>query len=124
MKLDKIRFAKLLAHCVSNGMTSGDWEIERLDELTEVNVPEPTPVRVNSEDIDRLLMLMLQGTQKIEAIKAYRMMTGMGLKESKDAVERYWVSKPTKGNLANKLMSCFLCTEDKAYEVAEQILGM
>jgi hypothetical protein len=31
--------------------------------------------------------------EKIPAIKAYRLLTGAGLKESKDAVEKYWVSK-------------------------------
>jgi ribosomal protein L7/L12 len=43
--------------------------------------------------VDELLLYMGKGTQKIEAIKAYRNLTGAGLKESKDAVERYWVSK-------------------------------
>jgi len=31
---------------------------------------------------------------EIEAIKCYRNMTGTYLKESKDAIERHWVSKP------------------------------
>ena len=92
MKLDRIAFGRLVGHCVSNGMTAGEWEIEQLDRLTDINVPEPKPGMANVEDVDRLLMLMLQGTQKIEAIKLYRMMTGQGLKEAKDAVERYWRS--------------------------------
>lgn len=90
MKLDKMTFARLVAHCVSNGMSAGEYEVTTLDDIIDINVPEPVPGRANVEDVDKLMMLMLQGTQKIEAIKLYRMMTGMGLKESKDAVERYW----------------------------------
>jgi len=105
MKLDKIGFARLIAHCVSNGMTAGDWEIEKLDELTEINVPQPKLGMANVEDVDRLLMLMAQGTQKIEAIKSYRNMTGAMLKESKDAVEKYWVSKDQSATLGD-----ILCT--------------
>jgi len=39
------------------------------------------------------MALMAEGTRKIEAIKCHRKITGYGLKESKDTVEKYWVSK-------------------------------
>lgn len=39
-------------------------------------------------DITDLLNAIKKG-EKIEAIKAYRSLTNMGLKESKDAVEKY-----------------------------------
>jgi len=97
MKLDKIKFAKLVAHCVSNGMSAGEWEVEQLDNLTEIDVPEAKPGMAPFSEVDRLMFLMAQGTQKIEAIKCYRTMTGQGLKEAKDAVEKYWVSKPIEG---------------------------
>jgi ribosomal protein L7/L12 len=96
MKLDKIKFAKLVAHCVSNGMSAGEWEVEQLDSLTDINIPEPKSGMASAEDVDRLLFLMTQGTQKIEAIKCYRNMTGAFLKEAKDAVEKHWVSKLLK----------------------------
>jgi hypothetical protein len=35
-------------------------------------------------------MFMAGGTNKIDAIREHRAITGMGLKESKEAVERYW----------------------------------
>ncbi len=93
MKLDKMKFAKVVAHCVQNGLSQGDWEIERLDELIEFEVEQPKNV-VPFEAVDELLRCMAGGTEKIQAIKAYRTLTGVGLKESKDAVEKYWVSKP------------------------------
>jgi len=94
MKLDKIKFAKLVAYLCRYDF-NGD--VEHVDELIDIDVSQPKLGMANVEDVDRLLFLMAQGTQKIEAIKQYRMMTGMGLKESKDAIERCWVSKPIEG---------------------------
>lgn len=96
MKLDRLKFAKLIAHCCGNGMSQGEWEIERVDELCEFEV-HTQPLNVaNCGDVDNLMMLMADGTRKIEAIKAYRQLTGAYLKEAKDAVEKYWqpVKKP------------------------------
>lgn len=93
MKLDKIKFGKLIAHLCSNGFSAGDWEIERLDELIDFEVPEQPSSIAKCSDVDQLMALMAEGTRKIESIKAYRILTGAGLKESKDAVEKYWVSK-------------------------------
>lgn len=90
MKLDKIKFGRLIAHCVSNGMSQGEWEIDRIDELVDVEMPVSTAINVSAADVDRLMALMAAGNQKIEAIKQYRVLTGLGLKESKEAVERYW----------------------------------
>ena len=58
-----------------------------------IEVPEPVANKAYCADVDNLLMLMNEGTRKIEAIKAYRILTGAGLKESKDAVEKYWNCK-------------------------------
>ena len=35
----------------------------------------------------------MMGGERISAIKAYRVLTGAGLKESKEAVEQYWTHK-------------------------------
>lgn len=94
MKLERLMFAKVVAHCCSNGLSSGDWEIEKLDQLIEFDVPAPKEGVVSCESVDKLLQLMHEGDRKIEAIKTYRTLTGAGLKESKDAVEKYWTAKP------------------------------
>lgn len=52
------------------------------------------PPQADYQTVDQLMMVMNNGTQKIEAIKLYRTLTGLGLKESKDAVEKYWKQKP------------------------------
>lgn len=93
MKLDKLTFAKLVAHCVSNGMSAGEWEVNQLDVICNLDDPDPVKIKASAEDVDQLMLLMVQGTQKIEAIKIYRKLTGIGLKESKDVVEKYWVSR-------------------------------
>jgi hypothetical protein len=56
--------------------------------------------RVQCSVVDDLLKVMGVEGKKIEAIKAYRILTGTGLKESKDAVEKYWpqpVNDPRQG---------------------------
>lgn len=102
MKLDRIKFAKLVAHCVGNGMSAGEWEIEKLDELTEIDV-EPVEVpKTNPDTLDELMRGIHAG-ERITAIKAYRDMTGCGLKESKDAVEKYMLRKVRFEQLRRKL---------------------
>lgn len=94
MKLDKIAFAKVVAWCVHNGMSIGTEEVEELDRLIDIPVPEQPPAYVSDSHVNLLLAAMNQPGKKIEAIKAYRSLTGAGLKESKDAVERYWNESP------------------------------
>ena len=106
MKLDKIKFARLIAYlgpkCTFE-LDSG--AIQELDELIDIELPEQETVvlRPCNDDIDRLMLLMAEGTRKIEAIKIHRQLTGYGLKESKDAVEKYWVDKsiPPKATLGD-----------------------
>ncbi len=98
MKLGKHDFAKLIAYIQKIMVTKDNlssYEIEDIDDMIDFNVPQPDPViiRPSNDDVDKLLMLMQEGTRKIEAIKMHRTITGYGLKESKDAVEKYWVSK-------------------------------
>lgn len=96
MKLDKIRFSFI---CVLiQGWLEGhksllsEYDISELDRL--IDLAPPTPTGTTSPDrLNDLLLLMKDGTRIIEAIKVYRDLTGCTLKESKDAVEAYWVSK-------------------------------
>lgn len=88
-KLDKMKFARVVAHCVSNGMSAGEYEVNTLDELIDIEVPVQDNPRVSQEAVNELLALMAEGTRKIEAIRAYRVLTNAGLKEAKDAVEKY-----------------------------------
>jgi ribosomal protein L7/L12 len=109
MKLDKLKFARLVAHCVSNGMSAGEYEVNTLDEICDIDVPAPyEQVQHNypsASDVNALMALMAEGKSKIEAIKMHRKLTGYGLKESKDEVEKHWPTeiKRTKQELYKKL---------------------
>lgn len=75
-------------------------EMQELDKLTTIEpvsvsgaqLKDIMPQRavVAEDDVNNLLRLMAAKEQKIDAIKAYRQITNAGLKEAKDAVERYW----------------------------------
>ena len=94
MKLDKMKFAQLV-HFIGNRLNANltDVFIASLDEIIDIDVPEPQVAYPKNENVERLMMFMVGGTHKIDAIREHRALTGMGLKDSKDAVERYWVSK-------------------------------
>lgn len=89
MKLDKVRFAILIGYISRiSGQTFAVPEIAEIDDIIDVEMPPTADYRVN--ELHQLMALMQEGTKKIDAIKQYRAMTGYGLKESKDAVEKYW----------------------------------
>jgi ribosomal protein L7/L12 len=91
MKLDKIKFVKVVGYIQRQfAISMSDYEMRDFDDLIDVDIPEPVANKASCFDVDNLLMLMNEGTRKIESIKAYRTLTGAGLKESKDAVEKYW----------------------------------
>jgi len=95
-KLDKIKFAQVIGFIQRQfAISMNTNELTELDDLIDMPEPEPqlVPGKADPVELDMLLFLMAQGNQKINAIKQYRMITGMGLKDSKDAVERHWVSK-------------------------------
>lgn len=95
MKLDKIRFATLIGYLSRiSGQTFAVDEIVEIDGIIDMPIPE-APM-MNAETLHVLMALMQEGTRKIEAIKQHRMMTGYGLKESKDAVEKYWPDQMPK----------------------------
>jgi ribosomal protein L7/L12 len=90
MKLDKIRFASLIAIISSFGANLDPYRIQDIDDAINVDVPEPADRYPDSDDINNLMKLMADGKEKISAIKLHRKLTGYGLKESKDEVEKYW----------------------------------
>lgn len=66
---------------------------EILHMITDIfEVAPVAPIVADYNTVDQLMMLMNEGTRKIEAIKVHRTLTGLGLKESKDAIEKYWKS--------------------------------
>lgn len=91
MKLDKIKFAQVVAFIVDAMRTGFDDEaIRTLDNMIDIDVqPVELPGKANPADLGMLMKAIHEG-RKIEAIKAYRNMTGCGLKEAKDAVEKDW----------------------------------
>lgn len=93
-KLDKIKFAQVVAMVASEYKYVHNDFIEALDRAIDIEQPEQERVYPMNNHIDELMKLMVEGQRKIEAIKVHRAITGMGLKDSKDAVERYWISKP------------------------------
>jgi len=104
MKLDKIKFARLV-HFI--GVRLGrdymnDEFVTDLDAMIDVNVPAQEKQYVSFELVDELLRQMAAG-QKIPAIKAYRCLCNAGLKESKDAVEKYWPAQTNKEMLNDML---------------------
>ena len=86
--MDKIDFARLVSviGTFMNRQLSYE-ELRELDATVSVSSVRSDPFVVNT-----LMKHMRSGESKIEAIKAYRALTGMPLKESKDAVEAYWPS--------------------------------
>jgi len=96
MKLDKIKFARLIGWLERvHALNLQQVDIEKLDNIIDIEVPAVEKQCVSFELVDELLRQMALGN-RIPAIKAYRELCHAGLKESKDAVERYWVNKPAE----------------------------
>lgn len=94
--MNMLKFAALVSWLTarSNNDVLDVHDAETLQHHIEGLMPEVGAV--SCADIDALLSSMQQvdNGKKIEAIKAYRALTKAGLKESKDAVERYAPSVP------------------------------
>lgn len=93
-----LQFGQLINRLTIWGMR--ELEMHEMGELEEmINPPAPVVtapandgfVRVSEARINTLLDAM-QRNEKISAIKAYRELTGTGLREAKDAVEKYWIN--------------------------------
>jgi ribosomal protein L7/L12 len=88
--MDRIGLARLIAYLCSLSRTHSfdRYEIGQIDSIiTESLAQKPAAVVPSAADA-RLLLEAIASGRKIEAIKAFRCLTGDGLKESKDAVER------------------------------------
>lgn len=108
MKLGKHEFARLIAHIqclMGSGKKLAAYDIEDIDNIIDFDVPQPEKAHVSSANVDDMLK-SIADNRKIDAIKAYRHLTGLGLKESKDAIEAYWLRQPQQvapGNLGDIL---------------------
>lgn len=93
MKLAKLKFARLIGIITDiTARTLSEDEIDAIDHIIDIDVtPIEVPGKADPADLDELMRAIHNG-EKIAAIKAYRTMTGYGLKEAKDAVEKYWVT--------------------------------
>ena len=90
MKLDRLKFAESIGFITSQVGSMTNWVIEVLDNMIDVNVPVNTnTITIKCSDVDELLHQLNKPDGFIPAIKAYRVLTGAGLKESKEAIERY-----------------------------------
>lgn len=92
--LNMFSFARLVSYItkISNVLPS-QVEITDIHAMVTNCLPEQSPTsRCDDSELHNLLSAMQVG-KKIEAIKAHRSLTGYGLKESKDAVEKYWFTR-------------------------------
>lgn len=113
MKLDKIKFARLIAMLASEyGYIHEDF-IQAVDNLIDIEVPEQVAYPKN-ENVEALMKHMAAGTNKLDAIREHRAITGMGLKDSKEAVERYWLYKWTGEELFNRLTQSSYNADEEA----------
>jgi ribosomal protein L7/L12 len=93
MKLGLVNFSRLVSWISArSGAVLDAEEITQLNEIVDFEECVRQPVNVT--EVNVMLACMQKGEHKIEAIRAYRALTSMGLKESKDAVEQYWYSPP------------------------------
>src|ERR1700685_723067 len=90
MKLDKIKFVMLCVKLQSwfddGKRLLSQYDIEELEHFFDIEV---SALKVPASDVDELLRQIAAPDGFISAIKAYRALTGEGLKESKQAIERY-----------------------------------
>ena len=87
--MDKIGLARLIAYlCSLSRHDFARYEISQIDGIIVESLQSKSQPAVPSPQDVISLMENMGADRKIEAIKAYRALTGHGLKESKDAVER------------------------------------
>ena len=88
--MDKINFGRLVNILTQWGMRELDHnEMTSLSRLVSP-VAENGNSYVSEANVNLLMHLMQEKVYKIDAIKAYRTLTNAGLREAKDAVEKYW----------------------------------
>ncbi len=85
-------FISYLTGLSGNSMDS--YQVETVAGYVGQLIDELPANKVSCDSVDELLSNMGREGKKIEAIKAYRILTGTGLKEAKDAIEKYWIAQP------------------------------
>lgn len=110
MKLDRHKLVELICYCANRGMEVNKVDIVIIDSLTEIEgeFSEPNKAIFDATAINELLRHMQEGASTIETIKAYRSLTGLGLKESKDAIEKYSrVKEKSVGYISSIILNYF-----------------
>lgn len=88
--MNTVRFAMFINYLTKLGMPEVSLcEMQAVHDQA-ANLTDLPAGKVSYNEVDALLMAMGVEGKKIEAIKAYRALTGADLRTSKDAVERYW----------------------------------
>ncbi|GAA1783355.1 hypothetical protein GCM10009682_01750 [Luedemannella flava] len=83
----KIQAVKLLRDHTGASLTDASDAVDRMDNGQPLWLPDTTAtLNLPQADLDQVRALKRQG-KLIEAIKTYRQLTGLGLKEAKDAVD-------------------------------------
>lgn len=107
MKLGKHDFARLIAkiqlYLSEEKPQLTSFDVEDIDNIIDFDVPQPEVGKSDAAVVDAMLKAIADG-RKIDSIKAYRTLTGLGLKESKDAIEAYWLRQPAPAKPGVKTM--------------------
>lgn len=82
--MDKLKFAQLI--CLIVARTGRELTMRDIADLEALKAAEPEHEVCNLVEMNNMLWAMRDG-RKIDAIKAHRTLTRMGLKESKEAIE-------------------------------------
>lgn len=93
--MDKIKFAHLcvyIGYLITQGACLTDYQVSEIDTLINDGMPH-RGLGYTDAAMEEFMTAMHDG-RKIDAIKAHRTMSGMGLKESKDFVEKHWQFEP------------------------------
>jgi ribosomal protein L7/L12 len=109
MKMDRIAFATLAGFIADRfGARLDQQDVQALDDMIDIEVPVPPAIVPNASESDviELLRQISHPDGFIPAIKAYRVLTGAGLRESKEAIERYrLLPKKTAKQLKTEMLA-------------------
>jgi ribosomal protein L7/L12 len=83
----KIEAIKVYRQLTGVGLRKAKETVERLAAAGQLAAPTQGPDPAQGTDLSEVRQLLYAG-RKIEAIKVYRQLTGVGLREAKAAVER------------------------------------
>ena len=127
-KLSRSSFARLISSISSiTQYDFTDYQIKDIDEIVTFEdapvqeVAPPVAPKASESSVNDLLSAVKAG-KKIEAIRAYRVLTGSGVKESKDAVEAHWpvqTEYKTAVQLQNDMVAKINQQQDKSHDSLE-----